>query len=134
MSVSEGRREATYPSGEDARKSFDHATALSATLLRQLLEPQAILLRWYLQALEDRAPGEALDERVRQSVKALMSAGLELMQAMRALRQEFVETQVAFIKDYLATIEDVLGRIEEHKPPSTTDRPRTTGPSDLAGP
>lgn len=117
MSESEGPRETTHPTGEDARKSFDHATALSGTLLRQLLEPQAILLRWYLQALEDRAPREALDERMRQSVKALMSACLELMQAMRTFRQEFVEAQVAPIKDYLATIEAVLERIEEHKPP-----------------
>lgn len=128
MSESQGGREATHPSGEDARKSFDHATALSVTLLRQLLEPQAILLRWYLQALQDRASPDAPEERMRQTVKALMSGCLELMQAMRRLRHEFVEAQAAQIQDYLATIEDVLRRLDEHKAPPATDQSVRQGP------
>lgn len=135
MSESEGQHEATHSSAEEAPgKSFDYATALSATLVRQLLEPQVTLLRWYLQALEDRASRDALEEPMRQTVKALMSACLELLQAMRQYRQEFVEAQAALIKDYLATVEDVLRRIEEDKPPPTTDHLRATGPSDRVGP
>jgi hypothetical protein len=127
-------RDTARPTLEDLTSDFLDPTKLldpshplgrlSALLLTQLLELQAVLLRSYQRAFQELSLSGSLDDHLRQVARASTSVYLEFVKSIPEHRERLLAMHSPLVKTYLETIEDLQRRLTK-----SPEERRSTGPS-----